>query len=215
MRASPLLAWFYITNKKYIKETLQTKSTTEYIKLYMKLYEELNKDSQLTHPNPELPIGGSLVLFMGLCTMQRIYSGREIIEMVQILLRDNYFEKDNIAKSAKNRFGGVIDEISKPNFSKDEFFGNLYEQMGLYRHAFNLTIYYLYTFDEQAKIMSLKDLYNKIIYEICDFGGDTDTNGAIVGMVIGPLIGISNFDINYFDVLLNFYSRERIYIQMF
>jgi hypothetical protein len=58
--------------------------------------------------------------------------------------------------------------------------------------------------------MSLKDIYNNMIFEISDFGGDTDTNGAIVGMVMGPLIGMGNFDRKYFDVFLNFYSRERI-----
>ena len=31
------------------------------------------------------------------------------------------------------------------------------------------------------------------IQEICDYGGDTDTNAAIVGTVIGPLIGFKNF----------------------
>ena len=29
--------------------------------------------------------------------------------------------------------------------------------------------------------------------QICDLGGDTDTNCCIVGAVIGPLIGVSNF----------------------
>ena len=55
-------------------------------------------------------------------------------------------------------------------------------------HAFNLTLYYLNIFDEQKKNMSLKEVYNNIIFDICDFGGDTDINAAIVGMVIGPLI---------------------------
>ena len=42
--------------------------------------------------------------------------------------------------------------------------------------------------------MSLKEVYNNIIFDICDFGGDTDTNAAIVGMVIGSLIGLENLD---------------------
>ena len=29
--------------------------------------------------------------------------------------------------------------------------------------------------------------------QICDLGGDTDTNCCIVGAVIGPLIGMGNF----------------------
>ena len=55
-----------------------------------------------------------------------------------------------------------------------------------------------------------------MIYEISDFGGDTDTNGAIVGIVLGPLIGMENFERKYFDIFLNFYSRERlIYTNVF
>ena len=38
-----------------------------------------------------------------------------------------------------------------------------------------------------------KDLYYNIMCEICDKGGDTDTNCCIVGAVLGPLIGMSNF----------------------
>ena len=58
--------------------------------------------------------------------------------------------------------------------------------------------------------MSLKEIYNNMMYDISDFGGDTDTNGAIVGMVMGPLIGMENFDKKYFDIFLSFYSRERL-----
>ena len=55
-----------------------------------------------------------------------------------------------------------------------------------------------------------------MIFDISDFGGDTDTNGAIVGIVMGPLVGMENFDRKYFDIFLNFYSRERlIYTNVF
>ena len=82
--------------------------------------------------------------------------------------------------------------------------------MGYYLHSFKLTLYYLYKLDEMKKNLNIKDIYNKIIFSICDFGGDTDTNAAIVGMIIGPLIGIKNFDNKYLDVFLNFYSKKRI-----
>ena len=84
-------------------------------------------------------------------------------------------------------------------FDKDIFFGNLYEQMGFYKHAFNLTVYYLSILDKETKDnkKSLKDFYTDMIYDISDFGGDTDTNGAIVGIVLGPLIGMENFERKY------------------
>lgn len=36
------------------------------------------------------------------------------------------------------------------------------------------------------------------MFDICNLGGDTDTNCCIVGGVIGPLIGLNNFG-NYED----------------
>ena len=88
--------------------------------------------------------------------------------------------------------------------------------MGYYLHAFKLTLYYLYNFDNMKKEMNIKDIYNNIIFNICDFGGDTDTNAAIVGMIIGPLIGLENFKNKFFDTFLSFYSKKRlIYTNVF
>jgi len=210
MRASPLLTWFYMVNKNYVIEIIQTKSSNKYFELYKKIHEEMAKDTQLTHPNRETAIAGSIMIFMGLCSIQQKYSGKEILEMASILLENSFFEEDEIGKTLKNIFKSNLNEFSKPNFSKDDFFSNLEIQMGFYRHAFNLTIYYLSVFDEQKKEMSLKDIYTNMMFDISDFGGDTDTNGAIVGMVMGPLIGMENFDKKYFDVFLSFYSRQRI-----
>ena len=78
--------------------------------------------------------------------------------------------------------------------------------MGYYFHAFRLTIYYLYIFDD----LKGNNVYNQIIYKICDYGGDTDTNAAIVGMIIGPLIGLENFDRHKLKTFLNFYSKTRL-----
>ena len=76
--------------------------------------------------------------------------------------------------------------------------------MGYYMHAFNLSLYYLNT--PWIKQKCVKKVYNNIIFDICDFGGGTDTNTAIVGMIIGSLIGLENFDKKYFEVFLNFHS---------
>ena len=210
MRVSPLLTWFYMVNKNYVKEIIQTKSSNKYFVLYKKIHNEMAKDTQLTHPNKETAIAGSIMIFMGLCSIQQKYTGKEILEMTNILLENDFFEEDEIGKTLKNIFQSNLNEFSKPDFSKDDFFSDLEIQMGFYRHAFNLTIYYLSVFDEQRKEMSLKDIYTNMMFDISDYGGDTDTNGAIVGMVMGPLIGMENFDKKYFDVFLSFYSRERI-----
>ena len=220
MRASPFATWFYMLNRNYVREMLQTKSNKNYFALYQKILEEFSKDAELTHSNEELAFGGSLIMFMALCSLEQRYSGNDIINMVKILHSNNYFDDPNnyLEYKLKRHFEGVLEEISKPDFNKDIFFGNLYEQMGFYKHAFHLTVYYLSIIDKETKInkKSLKEFYINMIYEISDFGGDTDTNGAIVGIVLGPLIGMENFEKKYFDIFLNFYSRERlIYTNVF
>ena len=52
--------------------------------------------------------------------------------------------------------------------------------------------------------------YRTIINEICNAGGDTDTNAAIVGTVIGPLIGFENFG-KELDILLEFVPQDRFF----
>ena len=220
MRAAPFTTWFYMLNRNYVKETLQMKSSKEYFELYQRIIEEFSKDTTLTHSNDEISLGGSLIIFMGLCSLEQNYSGNDIINMVKILHSNKYFDdKNNIIEyKLKKHFESILEEVSKPDFDKDIFFGNLYEQMGFYKHAFNLTVYYLSILDKETKDnkKSLKDFYTDMIYDISDFGGDTDTNGAIVGIVLGPLIGMENFERKYFDVFLNFYSRERlIYLNVF
>ena len=44
--------------------------------------------------------------------------------------------------------------------------------------------------------------------QICDLGGDTDTNCCIVGTVIGPLIGMSYFG-SKFNIMLELIPPNR------
>ena len=212
MRISPLLAWFYMINKNYIKDTLDSKSTEKYYELYHKIYIEIEKDSQLTHPNRENAVAGAIFVFMGLCSMEQKYSGQDILKMIKILFEHKIFnsKEESILKS---HFINNLKEFEKNNFDKDIYFGNLSDKMGYYLHAYKLTLYYLFNFNDKT---NLKNIYNEIMYEICDFGGDTDTNAAIVGMIMGPLIGLENFDKNYLETFLSFYSKDRmIYTNVF
>ena len=210
MRISPILCWFYMINKKYIKEILNSKNSAKYYELYLKIVKQVEKDSQLTHPNRENAVSGAIFIFMGLCAMERSYSGKQILDMLEILFNDKNFEINNEEKILKNHFINIISDIKKEDFNEDIYFGNLSDLMGYYLHAFKLTLYYLYKFDEMSQKHNIKEIYNKIIFSICDFGGDTDTNAAIVGMILGPLIGIHNFDHKYLDIFLNFYSKSRV-----
>ena len=211
MRLSPLLTWFYMMNKSYINETLETDPNDKTISgkfynLYQKIFVEVEKDGQLTHPNRENAVAGSILIFIGLCAMSRKFSGREILNLVQILFEDNHFNPKGEENKLRNYYIDLIQYLKDPSFNESIYFGNLSDQMGYYLHAFKFTIYNLYVFDD----LKGNNVYNQIIYKICDYGGDTDTNAAIVGMIIGPLIGLENFDKRKLDIFLNFYSKTRL-----
>ena len=51
--------------------------------------------------------------------------------------------------------------------------------------------------------------YRTIMNDINNFGGDTDTNSAIVGQLIGPLIGFDNFGNKELKFILDHVSPSR------
>ena len=205
MRLSPLLTWFYMMNKNYIQETLESKSKEKFNNLYQKIFDEVEKDGQLTHPNRENAVAGSILIFIGLCAISRKYSGKQILNLVQTLFENKNFNLKE-EKILVYHYKGIMEIFKDPNFREDLYFNDVSKQMGYYFHAFKLTIYFLYIFDD----LKGNNIYNQIIYKICDYGGDTDTNAAIVGMIIGPLIGLENFDRHKLETFLNFYSKTRL-----
>lgn len=48
------------------------------------------------------------------------------------------------------------------------------------------------------------------MYEICNWGGDTDTNCAIVFCVLGAIVGYHNMG-KYFDILVTFVPKKRYF----
>ena len=148
--------------------------------------------------------------------MEQKYSGKDILNMLNILFEHKDFNLKTEEKIVKNHFISILNDLEKTGFEEDNYFRNLNNLMGYYLHAFKLTLYYLHNIDKMKKEMNIKEIYNNIIFKICDFGGDTDTNAAIVGMIMGPLIGLENFNNKYFDTFLSFYSKQRlIYTNVF
>ena len=80
--------------------------------------------------------------------------------------------------------------------------------MDYYIHAFRLTLYYLYFFNEINKEKEYSK-FRVIMNQICSFGGDTDTNAAIVGAVIGPLIGYKDFCDDEFLKMVSLVPKNR------
>ena len=92
----------------------------------------------------------------------------------------------------------------KNNKSKKIFADSFYENMGYFGKALFLLFQYLH----KLKNVGVEKMnYYEMIKEICNLGGDTDTNAAIVGGVIGIFIGAKRFKndkkFQLFDVFLH------------
>lgn len=208
MRISTLIVWFYYKNKNEIKTILKSDCIVQFFDLYAKIYIEVEKDFEITHPNKENIVSGALLTFMTLCTMNQ-YKGEETIKKLLLLLENDIFNTSPDETTLKLLVKKTLDEIGKENFQNFEYFKNVISNQGYYVHAFKLCIYYLSVIDKKRK--SEKNIYLKIIQEICDYGGDTDTNSSIVGTVIGPMIGYLNFtNDKLFHNLINFFEPNRI-----
>ena len=108
MRLSPLLTWFYMMNKNYIQATLESNSKEKFYNLYQKIYVEVEKDGQLTHPNRENAVAGSILIFIGLCAISRKYSGKQILNLVQTLFENENFNSKE-EKILIYRYKDIID----------------------------------------------------------------------------------------------------------
>jgi hypothetical protein len=176
--------------------------------LYNNIKKEIIKDSSLTHPNDEIPIIASIFAFMVQCTLFD-YSSKQVLEKMDILLSNDIFDKEESLELKVKKFVyDTLEDFKKPGFDKNIYFKNIFEFMGYYVHAIRLSLYYVYDFDN-IKPMKGYTKYRTIMNDINNFGGDTDTNSAIVGQIIGPLIGFSNFGNKDMTKILNHVSPSR------
>lgn len=210
MRISPLVAWYYYRNKEKIKVALSSKNSKQYYELYSNIKEESKKDNEETHSNPEVYTASALFIFIALCAISG-YTANEVLEKLNLLLESfGWFTESTLKNFVKHH----LESFSSRKFNKEEFFKSVSEsRIGNYDKGFKLTLYYLYFFDsikEEKTEMGEYSKYRVIMNEICNCGGDTDTNAAIVGTVIGPLIGFNNFGKDL-DILLEYVPRERFF----
>ena len=204
MRISPFVTWcffrFYDSMKNiYVKE----ENGDDLVELFIKIKEQAKNDNKCTHPEECLQNASAFFTIIATGAMFKL-SPKKIINNIKNLLKNPYFNEENSTKKKnENSIESIIlKELNRYDDSHDvicswNYFTNIksvYSCMGYYVHAFRLTLYYLYYFDKYDKDKDNKySKYRVIMNEICSFGGDTDTNAAIVGAVIGPLIGYKNF----------------------
>ena len=67
---------------------------------------------------------------------------------------------------------------------------NPQHQMGFVKHAFVLSMYVLMRLNDK----NISEVYNWALYQTTKLAGDTDTNCAIVGGVVGAFAGVENID---------------------
>ena len=208
MRISTFHVWFYYLNKEEISEILKSNDKLKFLGLYIKLKQELVKDSCLTHPNEEMPIISSIFSFIVQCALFE-YKSKEIIDKMNSLLENDIFNKEeSLEMKVKKFIKDTLEDFKKPGFDRYIYFNNIFEFMGYYVHAIRLSLYYLYDFDNIVPMKGFTK-YRTIMNDINNFGGDTDTNSDIVGQLIGPLIGFQNFGTKELKKILNHVSPSR------
>ena len=206
-RLSPFVAWFYYRNKEYVKSTLDIKDVKGNYELYTKIKEEVKKDTEMTHSNPETVTVSAVFVFMALCASCD-NNAHDIIDHLKKLLESFKWFTEYLVKNMINE---TLDSFSKSDFNKEEFFNGISDaKSGNYEKGFKLTLYYLVNFDSIKPESEECTKYRTIINEICNAGGDTDTNAAIVGTIIGPLIGFENFG-KELEVLIEFVPQDRFF----
>ena len=217
MRISTFISYYYYTHIKTIYDTIENyfdikekkeDLPDEIINLYLDIYTESYKNVEITHPNYENGISSAVFTLMTLVGMVT-QDARKVYSIFTQIAKSNKFiecHKDksvkHYAKYTQDKYVTIISDIE--NNKKI----SVYSQMGYYLHGFKLSVYFLYKYPDMAENKD-NNLYYKIMSDVCDLGGDTDTNCAIVGAMVGPLIGYKNFGTDLFEKFIKFIPDSR------
>ena len=217
MRISTFITYYYYTHIETIYETInnyfnQTEQLDDFpdsiINLYHDIYIESYKNVEVTHPNYENGISSAVFTLMTFVGMI-FKDAKKVFSIFEKISKSKKFiecHKDNSVKSSakfvQQKYVQMISDIINGN----QIY--VYSQMGYYIHGFKLCIYFLHKYPDMGENKNI-DLYYDIMCEACDFGGDTDTNCAIVGAMIGPIIGYKNFKIELFERFIKFVPYNR------
>ena len=202
MRKSTFIAWlFYRFYGEINKALSEIKDTEPLLNLYKKIKDLCRIDNICTHPNAEGDVASSFYCLLALGILCKLRPNN-ILYKLECLCQSEYFKTkgDENDKKFSNFFLTFLNTFKSPNFDFYNFFGNKQSSncvnskaIGWYGHAFKLVIYYLLNYDKYEQVTGFETIMN----EICDLGGDTDTNCCIVGGIIGPIFGMENFGNNF------------------
>ena len=215
MRISTAIVYFYYFNLtriktiiiKFFSEDKIVELNNDICQLYNDIFKELSLNVQITHPNFENVISCSvftLMVYVGMVTKdaKKVYNLFDIISNSTNFVNNHPEFLQKMAKAVQQKYLQIIAEIKTNNIK------SVYSHMGYYIHGFKLSVYILHKYPDMGENKDT-DLYYKIMCEVCDYGGDTDTNCAIVGTMIGALIGYKNFRKNLFNIFINYIPSKR------
>ena len=220
MRKSVFYVWIFYRYNQKIKTAFENAKNDNLEDLYnlFLIIKDLSKiDDECTHPNPECSSATAYITLITLgflCNIEPYQIINYIINMITFIINDkNTIEIDiNLGKFIQE----YIDKFSNRRFDFWDFFtskdDNVYDNMGWYKHSLRLILYFVINFGKLEREEEKKDIFRYIVDNICNIGGDTDTNAAIVGGVIGPLIGYKNFQVEL-DVMLK--KGRKVYYPIF
>ena len=206
MRISTVIVWYYYRNKEKIIETLSKKETEGQYQLYLDIKSKVSKDTEITHPNRQNSVASAVFVYIGLCAMVT-RDAKKVIEMLRLLLQHEEFSdsKSNEDEITVRKLviDTSLDQFIKADYDPEPFFNAVSEQhIGWYAHGFRLTLYYLVNIEHYSN-------YRAIINHICNLGGDTDTNAAIVGSVLGPILGFDKLGNKEKEIVLSLVPEDR------
>ena len=209
MRLSPLIVYcYYYFSKNYIKEILYSNNNDNKFNLFVEINKIVLNDCLITHPNGECLCIATLYIYMGLMSLLKM-KPEKIYFDIKNFINTEQFKKEysEVNKLINDK---IINEIEKPsNFEKrNELFPIDKKNKGYYLHSIKLILYYLKNFNFLSVDKLNPTIFRFIINDICNYGGDTDTNGAIVMGILGPIIGFKNFG-SELNILLEYFNEKR------
>ena len=176
MRISTFITYYYYTHLDNIYNIIQkyfsienNNITKEMINLYLDIYKESSKNTQITHPNYENGISSAIFTLMTLTGMvtkdaKKVYSLFKKITNCKKFFDCHKNKKQHlIAIDTQKKYEQIIKEVETNKISP------VYSLMGYYIHGFKLSVYYVKKLADMGKKIE-DDIYYKIMCDICDLG---------------------------------------------